>query len=257
MVVLAGEMASVLCMFLLLATACVEGQNEYDLKTKLLSKYIKTVRPVKNFSDIVQVKFDIALRTVVDLDEKKQMLASSAWIRIYWNDASLHWDPKNYSNIKTINFRSGDIWTPDVVLYNSFYKMTSVIRRVIKTAKAPAAIGAYSQAVLVNGTLYVSGQLGLVAETMQFVSDDVQEQATQALQNMQHILEEAGSGFDKVVKTTILLADINDFAKVNEVYAKFFQEPYPARAAYAAANLPKLARVEIEAVAVVQDIKDV
>eukprot|EP00794_Sanderia_malayensis_P004554 gene4554-5151_t len=134
--------------------------------------------------------------------------------------------------------------------------MSAIVRRVINTAKAPAAIGPYSQAVLVNNTLYISGQLGLVAETMQFVSVDVKEQAKQALTNMGHILEAGGSSFDKVVKTTILLADINDFANVNEVYAQFFKEPFPARAAYQAANLPKLARVEIEAVAVVGEVTD-
>ncbi|XP_065061797.1 2-iminobutanoate/2-iminopropanoate deaminase-like [Rhopilema esculentum] len=134
--------------------------------------------------------------------------------------------------------------------------MAAIVRRVINTAKAPAAIGPYSQAVLVNSTLYVSGQLGLVSETMQFVSDDVQAQAKQALQNMGHILEAAGTSFDKVVKTTVLLADINDFAKVNEIYGTFFKEPYPARAAYQCANLPKLARVEIEAIAVVGDVVD-
>eukprot|EP00112_Aurelia_sp_Birch-Aquarium-sp1_P007053 Seg1770.7 transcript_id=Seg1770.7/GoldUCD/mRNA.D3Y31 product="2-iminobutanoate/2-iminopropanoate deaminase" protein_id=Seg1770.7/GoldUCD/D3Y31 len=134
--------------------------------------------------------------------------------------------------------------------------MAAIVRKVINTAKAPAAIGPYSQAVLVNGTLYISGQLGLVAESKQFVSDDVAAQAKQALQNMAHILEAAGTGFDKVVKTTVLLADINDFAKVNEVYATFFKEPYPARAAYQAANLPKLARVEIEAIAVVGNVQD-
>ncbi|XP_074640573.1 2-iminobutanoate/2-iminopropanoate deaminase-like isoform X2 [Tubulanus polymorphus] len=132
--------------------------------------------------------------------------------------------------------------------------MSSIIRKVINSPKAPKAIGPYSQAVQVNKTLYISGQLGLSAETSDFVSENVDEQAKQALTNMGHILEAAGSDFSKVVKCTVLLADINDFKKVNDVYATFFKAPYPARAAYQVANLPKLGRVEIEAIAIVGDV---
>ncbi|CAL4067680.1 unnamed protein product, partial [Meganyctiphanes norvegica] len=113
----------------------------------------------------------------------------------------------------------------------------------------------YSQAIQAGNTLYISGQLGLDAKTMDFVSQDVQEQANKALENMGHILEEAGCTFKNVVKTTVLLADINDFAKVNEIYSKFFSDAVPARAAYQCAALPKLGRVEIEAVAIVGEIE--
>merc|ERR1712168_221248 len=132
----------------------------------------------------------------------------------------------------------------------SLNTMAGICKRVINTAKAPKAIGAYSQAVLVNGTLYISGQLGLIAETMEFPSQDAAEQADQALKNMSHILQEAGGDFENVVKTTVLLADINDFAKVNEVYAKYFAslKNFPARAAFQVGALPKAARVEIEAI---------
>jgi len=133
----------------------------------------------------------------------------------------------------------------------------SVLRKIISTVKAPAAIGPYSQAVQVDHTLYVSGQLGLDPSTMEFVSQDVGEQTKQALTNMGHILEAAGSGFDKIVKTTILVADMKDYGRVNEVYAGFFQPPFPARAAFEVANLPKYGLVEIEAIAIVGDVQDV
>lgn len=132
--------------------------------------------------------------------------------------------------------------------------MAATIRRIVSTTKAPGAIGAYNQAVIADKTMYVAGQLGLDPQTMNFVSDDVAEQTKQALTNMGHILEAGGSSFDKVVKTTVLLADINDFAKVNEVYSTFFTSKQPARAAYQVANLPKLGKVEIEAVAIVGEV---
>lgn len=131
-----------------------------------------------------------------------------------------------------------------------------VVRKVISTSAAPAAIGAYSQAVKVNETLYISGQIGLDPKTMNFVDDNVEGQAKQALTNMGEILKAAGMTFQNVVKTTVLLADINDFQKVNTIYATFFTAPYPARAAFAAGNLPKFAKVEIEAIAVEGPIID-
>ncbi|KAJ7391121.1 hypothetical protein OS493_020152 [Desmophyllum pertusum] len=134
--------------------------------------------------------------------------------------------------------------------------MAATVRRIVSTSKAPGAIGPYNQAVIADKTMYISGQLGLNPETMNFVSDDVAEQAKQALTNMGHILDAGGSSFNKVVKTTVLLADINDFAKVNDVYKTFFTEKQPARAAYQVANLPKLGKVEIEAVAIVGEVKD-
>jgi len=130
--------------------------------------------------------------------------------------------------------------------------MSGAARRVIiSTKKAPAAIGPYNQAVQVDSTLYVSGQIGFIPETMQITPGGAVAEARQALVNMGEILKAANTSFGNVVKTTVLLADINDFAAVNEVYKEFFTENYPARAAYQAANLPKGANVEIEAIAIV------
>merc|ERR1712183_1222886 len=137
----------------------------------------------------------------------------------------------------------------------SVARMSGSLRRVIiATKKAPDAIGPYNQAVQVNSTLYISGQIGFNPAHMEVVSGGVVAEAKQALNNMGHILEAANCTFDNVVKTTVLLADIKDFAAVNEVYTEFFTSNYPARAAYQAAALPRGARVEIEAVAVVGDI---
>ena len=135
----------------------------------------------------------------------------------------------------------------------------SVLRTIVSTAKAPAAIGCYSQAVLVDKTLYISGQIGFDPATMIIVGGgkDVKAEAQQALTNMGEILKSVGATFNNVVKCTVLLNDINDFAGVNEVYGTFFKDNFPARAAYQAANLPKGALVEIEAIAVIGEIKDV
>lgn len=121
----------------------------------------------------------------------------------------------------------------------------------IATEHAPAAVGPYSQAVEAGGTVYVSGQVPLVPATGQLVDGGIQAQAEQALRNVGTILEATGLGYADVVKTTVLLADIADFAAVNEVYARFFTGPVlPARAAFQVAALPLGAGVEIEAVAV-------
>ncbi|XP_006859253.1 PREDICTED: ribonuclease UK114 [Chrysochloris asiatica] len=128
--------------------------------------------------------------------------------------------------------------------------MSSFIRKVISTAKAPGAIGPYSQAVLVDRTVYISGQLGMDPSKGQLVPGGVVEEAKQALKNMGEILKAAGCDYSNVVKTTVLLADINDFAAVNEVYAQYFKSSFPARAAYQVAALPRGGRVEIEAIAV-------
>lgn len=112
------------------------------------------------------------------------------------------------------------------------------------------AIGPYSQAVLVDRTIYISGQLGMDPSSGQLVPGGVAEEAKQALTNMGEILKAAGCDFTNVVKTTVLLADINDFNTVNEVYKQYFKSSFPARAAYQVAALPKGGRVEIEAVAV-------
>lgn len=122
-------------------------------------------------------------------------------------------------------------------------------KEVITSSNAPAAIGPYSQAVKVNGFLYISGQLGLDPSTGKFPSDDVEAQCRQSFANIKAILAEAGMSTDDVVKVNILLADIADFGKVNAIYADVFTAPYPARAAYAVKALPAGGLVEIEVVA--------
>ena len=120
----------------------------------------------------------------------------------------------------------------------------------IHTENAPAAIGPYSQAIQAGNTIYVSGQLPIDPATGAFAGDDITAQTRQSLTNMKNILIEAGTDMSAVVKTTVLLANIADFAAMNEVYAEFFTAPYPARAAFQVACLPKNALVEIECVAV-------
>ncbi len=120
----------------------------------------------------------------------------------------------------------------------------------ISTAEAPKAIGPYSQAILAGNTLYVSGQLPIDPATGAFAGEDIASQTRQALLNLKAILEAAGFSMADVVKTTVYLADIADFAEMNGVYAEFFTAPYPARAAFEVAALPKAGRVEIECIAV-------
>ena len=122
--------------------------------------------------------------------------------------------------------------------------------KAINTTNAPAAIGPYSQAIEANRTEYVSGQLPIDPSTGQFAEGGIQAEARQSLTNIKNILSEVRLGMQNVVKVTVLLADISNFAAVNEVYAEFFQAPYPARSAFAVAALPKGANVEIEAIAV-------
>lgn len=124
-------------------------------------------------------------------------------------------------------------------------------KKIINTELAPEAIGPYSQSVLAGNILFISGQLPINPETGKFAGNDIKSQTEQSLKNIESILEKAGCTMDNVVKTTVLLNDMVDFAKMNEVYAKFFTKDYPARAAYEVAKLPKDALVEIEAVAVV------
>ncbi|MBU5673487.1 RidA family protein [Paenibacillus brevis] len=121
-------------------------------------------------------------------------------------------------------------------------------KQVISTTQAPGAIGPYSQAVQIGDLLFASGQLGLIPETGQ-LAEGVEAQTTQALNNVKEILSEAGLGLEHVVKTTVFLADMNDFAKVNEIYGGFFSQPYPARSAVQVARLPKDGLVEIEVIA--------
>ena len=122
-------------------------------------------------------------------------------------------------------------------------------RDIIETGAAPAAIGTYSQAVQAGNTVYVSGQIPLDPATMQVVEGDVSAQAEQVMKNLNAVLSNAGVSWGEVAKTTIFLADMNDFAKVNEVYAKFLGETKPARSTVAVAGLPRGVRVEIECVA--------
>lgn len=122
---------------------------------------------------------------------------------------------------------------------------------VISTEKAPGAIGPYSQAVKTGNMVFCSGQIPIDVATGEFVSDDVAEQTRQVLKNLTAVLEAAGTGLNKVVKTTVFLADMNDFAAMNEIYAEFFSENKPARATVQAAGLPKNARVEIDCIAIV------
>jgi len=121
--------------------------------------------------------------------------------------------------------------------------------KVISTKDAPAAVGAYSQAISANGMLFVSGQLGLNPATGTFAGEDFKSQAEQSLKNIEAILKSEGLDFSKVVKASVFLADINDFAALNEVYGKYFVEPYPARSAVAVKTLPKGGLVEIEVIA--------
>ena len=120
----------------------------------------------------------------------------------------------------------------------------------VHTPNAPAAIGPYSQAIVAGNTVYVSGQLPIDPATGLFAGDDIAAQTRQSLTNLKSILNEAGADLCDVVKTTVYLANIADFAAMNEVYATFFTAPYPARAAFEVACLPKNALVEIECIAV-------
>ena len=122
--------------------------------------------------------------------------------------------------------------------------------KAIATQNAPAAIGPYSQAIEANGTVYVSGQLGIDPATGNFAEGGAVAQARQSLTNISNILKEAGLSMKNVVKVTVLLADINDFAAINEIYKDFFEAPFPARSAFAVAALPKGGKIEIEAIAV-------
>jgi 2-iminobutanoate/2-iminopropanoate deaminase len=125
-------------------------------------------------------------------------------------------------------------------------------RDAIHTDAAPAAAGPYSQAIRAGGLVFTAGQLGLDPATGELVSPEVGAQAEAALGHLRSILEAAGSGLDQLAKVTVFLADIGDWPAVNEVYARIVPEPFPARSAFAVKDLPKGARVEIEAVATVR-----
>lgn len=124
------------------------------------------------------------------------------------------------------------------------------MKQIISTTKAPAAVGPYSQAIEIKGTLYISGQLPINPSSGKIESQDIEGQTHQVFQNIQAILEEAGYNMDDIVKNRVYLADIDDFATMNRVYAQYFQDNFPARAAFAVKSLPLQALVEIETVAV-------
>jgi 2-iminobutanoate/2-iminopropanoate deaminase len=123
------------------------------------------------------------------------------------------------------------------------------VKEIIQTEQAPKAIGPYSQAIRTNGFVFASGQIPTDPETGQFVAGGITEQTEQVIRNLSRVLEAAGSGLNQVVKTTVFLADMEEFAAMNEVYGRFFSEEPPARATVEAARLPRDARVEIEAIA--------
>lgn len=123
------------------------------------------------------------------------------------------------------------------------------MKQIIQTEQAPKAIGPYSQAIKSNGFVFASGQIPIIPETGEFVAGGISEQTEQVLKNLSRVLEAAGSGLNRVVKTTVFLADMEEFAAMNEVYGKFFSDEPPARATVEASRLPRGARVEIEAIA--------
>ncbi len=124
------------------------------------------------------------------------------------------------------------------------------MKEIIATDQAPRAIGPYSQAVRAGNVIFASGQIPIDPSTGEFVAGGVAEQTEQVMRNITAVLEAAGSGLNQIVKTTVFLADMNDFTAMNEVYARFFPETPPARATIQAARLPRDAKVEIEAIAV-------
>lgn|SRR5690554_5154754 len=123
--------------------------------------------------------------------------------------------------------------------------------KIIKTKKAPEAIGPYSQAINYNGTIYCSGQIALDPDTMNIIEGGVEEQAKQVMENLKAVLTEAGSGLDKVVKCSIFLDDMNDFPAVNDIYGSYFTGNLPARETVAVQTLPKNVLVEISCIAYV------
>jgi 2-iminobutanoate/2-iminopropanoate deaminase len=126
------------------------------------------------------------------------------------------------------------------------------VKQCIQTKQAPRAIGPYSQAIRAGDFIFVSGQIPIDPTTGQFIEGGIAEQTEQVIRNLSAVLEAAGSGLAQVVKTTVFLVDMKEFASMNEVYGKFFANEAPARATVAAAGLPKDARVEIEAIALVK-----
>jgi len=123
------------------------------------------------------------------------------------------------------------------------------VRQVVRTENAPEPVGQYSQAVVVGNLVWTSGQIGIDPQTGKLVSGGIETETEQVLKNLVAVLAAAGSGLDRVIKTTIFISDMNEFARVNAIYARYFQEPYPARSTVQVSALPKGAAVEIEVVA--------
>jgi len=125
------------------------------------------------------------------------------------------------------------------------------MKKIVETEQAPAAIGPYSQAIVHNAVVYCSGQIGLVPGTSNFAGNDVESQAKQVMDNLEAVLTEAGSNFGKVLKCSIFLADMDDFAAINEIYGNHFPEDPPARETVAVKTLPKNCKIEISCIAYV------
>ncbi len=150
------------------------------------------------------------------------------------------------------------LWTPFTILMNTGCDSQVLgapdsgrtVKRVITASDAPAAIGPYSQAIEVNGTLYISGQIAIDPSTGKMISGGIAEQTEQVMKNIGAILREAGYGYEHIVRSTCLLSDIADFSDMNEVYGRYFREGPPARATFAVKGLPLEALIEIETVAV-------
>ncbi|XP_055610102.1 rutC family protein UK114-like [Uranotaenia lowii] len=133
--------------------------------------------------------------------------------------------------------------------------MNKVIRKIISTSKCPKPLAPYSQAIVADRTIYCSGVIGMELAEPKLVEGGAAAQTAKALEHLKNLLQEAGSGIDRVVKTTVLLADMNDYAVVNEEYKKVFSNNFPARTCYAVTKLPLGAAVEIEAVAIVGEVE--
>lgn len=125
-------------------------------------------------------------------------------------------------------------------------------KRAVESADAPKAIGPYSQAIIANGFIFTAGQVGADPKTGTLVDGGIEAQTEQVLKNIEAVLKASGSSLDDVVKTTVFLADMNDFTKMNDIYAKHFKKPYPARSTVQVARLPRDAKIEIEVIAVVR-----
>ncbi len=126
------------------------------------------------------------------------------------------------------------------------------MKKEVKTDKAPQAIGPYSQGIVANGFVFCSGQIPIVPQTGQLDTGGIEDQTRQVLKNVSAVLEAAGTSLDNVVKATVFLQDMNDFAAMNKVYAEFFKTPFPARAAVQVARLPRDVKVEIEVIAILK-----